>query len=62
MHRVIRFRQEAWLKPYIGMITEIRKNMVLKKDFFKLKNNVDFSKNMENVGKHWAIIKLATTN
>ena len=39
MHRVIRFRQEAWLKPYIGMITEIRKNMVLKKDFFKLKNN-----------------------
>ena len=44
------------------MITEIRKNMVLKKDFFKLKNNVDFSKNMENVGKHWAIIKLVTTN
>ena len=25
VHRVITFRQEAWLKPYIGMNTEVRK-------------------------------------
>ena len=39
-HRVIKFNQNAWIKPYI------------EKDFFKLMNNAVFVKTMENVRKH----------
>ena len=39
-HRVIKFNQNAWIKPYI------------ENDFFKLMNNAVFVKTMENVRKH----------
>ena len=41
MHRIIEFNQEAWLKKYIDMNTELRKKASndFGKDFFKLKNN-----------------------
>ena len=53
VHRVIKFNQNAWLKPYIDMSADLRKKA--KKDFeeglFKLVSNAVFRKTMKNVRK-----------
>ena len=56
VHRAIQFNQEAWLKDYIDMNTELRKQT--KNDFEK---DFVFGMTMENVRKH-RDIQLVTTD
>ena len=50
VHRAIIFNQNAWLKPYIHMNTDLRKNA--KNDFEKVDELCRFEKTMKYVRKH----------
>lgn len=61
IHRGITFRQQAFLKEYIDLNTELRKKAKtqFQQDLFKLNNNSIFGKTLENNEKH-VDIKLVT--
>ena len=61
-HRIIKFNQKDWLKPYFVMNTELKQKAKynFEKKIFKLRNNAIFGETIQNVRKH-RDIKLVTT-
>jgi hypothetical protein len=52
IHKVVKFEQDAWLRPFIDFNLDKRKEFPAIGDLFKLANNSVFGKTMENVRKY----------
>ncbi|XP_067945243.1 uncharacterized protein [Watersipora subatra] len=61
VHRALKFKESAWMEPYIRLNAELRKEAKTDfgKDFFKLMMNAVFGKTMEDVCK-WIEVELTT--
>ena len=59
VHNVLAFDQQAWMKSYIALNTELRKQATsdFEKNFFKLMNNSVFDKTIENL-RNRTVVKL----
>ena len=64
VHRVVRFQQKAWLKPYIEHNNRRRGECTSasEKDFYKLKNNSCFGKLFEDPRKYQTIVLVRDVN
>ena len=52
-HKVLKFKEKGWMKPYIGFNTQKRKQATNEadKNHFELLNNAVYGKTMENMRK-----------
>ena len=58
VHRVLEFKQSAWMRPYIDFYTQKRKEATNEadKNLFKLLDNAVYGKTMENMGERTKIM------